>query len=318
MDNLHMSIKYFLLKLKFKKFIIFTAITLFLVFVTNSVVYAVPYGEGNYGDKLYGEDFPPSSPATAPGCNDTAPHSAPTITLATALSTTQIKLTFTHAADPVTYYALEYGPEHQKYLYSATNIGGKNASTYTVEKLSPNSTYYFHIRAGNGCMTGEWSSEVSAKTLSFFGNKSLDLSKTVITPVEVATTSGKPTNTNTTSEVQEKYDVSVSVVNTQNEPIEGATVTLHSTPQQQTTDAEGAVQFSGIEAGAHTLQIAYGDYSGEESIYLTGQVKEFKISITVEEKQKPFSRTSLVVISILAVVIIFLLTFFFLKSRKKS
>lgn len=38
------------------------------------------------------------------------------------------------------------------------------AIVYTINELKPNTTYYFRVRSGNGCATGEWGNIISAKT----------------------------------------------------------------------------------------------------------------------------------------------------------
>jgi subtilase family serine protease len=164
-------------------------------------------------------------------------------------------------------------------------------------------------------MPGEWSSEVSAKTQSRFPHNSLNLVKTEIVPVEVATPSGN-TSPQKTETTKTGYEVDVKVINTKNEVVEGATVTIHSEPRETTTDKDGLAHFSGIEEGTHTLQIAYGDYSGEESIVLNGDVKQFKITVTVEQKETVFSKTAIVVISVLIGVVVLLIAIIFIRKKR--
>ena len=65
--------------------------------------------------------------------------------------------------------------------------------------------------------------------------------------------------------------------------IEGATVTLHSTPRTATTDKQGIAHFTDIEAGNHQVIIAYDNFKGEQSINLSGnEVKEFNLNIEVK------------------------------------
>ena len=77
-----------------------------------------------------------------------------------------ILIYFTDAADPYDHYALEYGTKSGVYTFAAENIGGKGTRTYEVKGLSPSTTYYFRVRAGNSCASGEWSNEIFARTLS--------------------------------------------------------------------------------------------------------------------------------------------------------
>src|SRR5207244_508639 len=41
----------------------------------------------------------------------------------------------------------------------------KGVIVYTVNKLLPNTKYYFRVRGGNGCTTGDWSQTLIAKTV---------------------------------------------------------------------------------------------------------------------------------------------------------
>jgi len=52
-----------------------------------------------------------------------------------------------------------------QYIYGSANIGGHDATTYTVGELAPNKKYYFKIRAGNGCSPGGFSNEISGSTV---------------------------------------------------------------------------------------------------------------------------------------------------------
>jgi hypothetical protein len=163
-------------------------------------------------------------------------------------------------------------------------------------------------------MPGEWSAEISGKTLGY-SIKALNIISTVVTPIFESTPSAEP-KTPTLPEKKTGYSVQVSVVNTKNEPIEGALVTIHSTPREVTTDKTGLAQFSGIEAGEHKLLIGYGDYSGEESIFLNGDVKEFKISVTVEEKKTSFSKPAIGIIVTLGAIIVILLISLFIRRKR--
>ena len=56
------------------------------------------------------------------------------------------------------------------------------------------------------------------------------------------------TETQKTPETQGNYDVKVKVVDTNKKPVEGASVTLHSTPQTAKTNSAGIAEFKNIEA----------------------------------------------------------------------
>jgi hypothetical protein len=88
----------------------------------------------------------------------------PALYSAAAQDDTSIVLSFGEAADPVDRYVLEFGTRSGEYPYGASNIGGRGTRTYLVQSLQPNTLYYFRVRGGNGCATGGWSNELSAKT----------------------------------------------------------------------------------------------------------------------------------------------------------
>ncbi|OGK62092.1 hypothetical protein A2334_04500 [Candidatus Roizmanbacteria bacterium RIFOXYB2_FULL_38_10] len=99
---------------------------------------------------------------TSSGCYDSAPGSTPRLTSATSNGQTQITLTWTPAANPVTRYLLSYGLTSGQYIYGNPNVGEQGASSYTVGSLSPGKRYYFAIQAVNGCTSGSFSNEISA------------------------------------------------------------------------------------------------------------------------------------------------------------
>lgn len=68
-----------------------------------------------------------------------------------------------------------------------------------INYLSPNTTYYFQVRGGNGCATGDWSNSLMAKT------DGLTVSQTKVesVPVEEKVVERIPTPTPIRQEVQE-------------------------------------------------------------------------------------------------------------------
>lgn len=96
---------------------------------------------------------------SAPVCNDQAPSGSPTITNVSN-NINSVTLTWTPASGPVSYYLVAYGTQPGIYSFGNPNAGNANSTSYTINGLSGKTTYYFAIRAGNGCKPGQFSNEV--------------------------------------------------------------------------------------------------------------------------------------------------------------
>jgi len=121
-------------------------------------VYFYPVESGDTSDSS-------STPTPTPGqCNALTPGDAAYLVSADTVSETQVKLTWQPASDPVTSYLVSYGLESGDYIYGGIPIGGHDATDYTVNKLQPGTTYYFAIKAVNGCAPGDLSNELPAAT----------------------------------------------------------------------------------------------------------------------------------------------------------
>ena len=82
---------------------------------------------------------------------------------ATITGPNQVTLTWSKAKNPVTYYLVAYGTKSGKIEFGNPNVGGADTTSYVVNGLSGGTNYYFKVRAGNNCMPGEFSSEITAK-----------------------------------------------------------------------------------------------------------------------------------------------------------
>lgn len=98
--------------------------------------------------------------ASAPVCNEAKPGSAP-ILLSAVAGLNSVTLNWTKAKDPVSYYLVTFGTKSGEQLYGNPNVGDSNTTAYTINNLSGGKTYYFKVRAGNGCMPGDFSNEKS-------------------------------------------------------------------------------------------------------------------------------------------------------------
>ena len=106
----------------------------------------------------YGNFFAPSTPV----CNDQKPGSAPVLLSAVSTGANSVTLTWAKANGPVSYYLVSFGTKPGEQLYGNPNVGGSDTTSYTVDNLSGGKRYYFEVRAGNGCMPGDFSNELSS------------------------------------------------------------------------------------------------------------------------------------------------------------
>lgn len=119
----------------------------------------------NLGQVTFTTVLSPTPTPTVPGtCNDSAPGSTPQLSSANANGASQITLTWTDATDPVSYYLIGYGTSSGQYIYGNPNVGGQGTTSYTVNNLASGTTYYFAIKAVNGCTPGSYSNEVLGTT----------------------------------------------------------------------------------------------------------------------------------------------------------
>lgn len=314
--------------------IILLSIVITLLFISPNYALAVNYGEGSYGVGNYNEGeatpTPTSVPssvsnntASAPSCNDTKPGSAPWLYGSGNNGYDAINLQFTEGKDPLSKYALEYGTESGKYQYAIDNIGGKGTTSYIVRNLSANTTYYFRVRAGNGCATGDWSNEISAKTLSLTpvtsDNLETEIKETKVRTKEESELKEKDAETKEEKTVSLVSELKIKVVDEKNQPVNGAKVTLYSEPKEALTNEEGIATFENVEAGEHKAVIAYEGYSGEQNIFVDSENQTKELDFTVQIKPVSPFRNPLV-ISVIVVLVLALVysNYFRLKRKEKN
>ncbi|HLE49236.1 MAG TPA: right-handed parallel beta-helix repeat-containing protein [Patescibacteria group bacterium] len=281
----------------------------------------VSYGGNSEDATDFSIDYSIASPAP---CNDSAPTSAPWLYAATVKGKDAILLQFTQAKDPVSEYVVEYGEESGKYVYAMADIGGKGTTSYTVGYLQPNKIFYFRVRAGNGCATGLWSNEISAKTLSGSSTASNDEGlETEIIETEIREREVEESNEEIKKEEQPEVlgvDVRLKVVNEEKEPIKGAKVTLYSEPREVTTNKDGISLFENVEPGDHKVVIAYNGQTGEQNINIQDDSGIEEVDFTIQlNTTSPFKDSKVIaVVSFLVLVVIVLVILFAKKSSNKK
>lgn len=317
-----------------------------------------------------------STDRSTPSCGDQAPGAkAPWLYGAIPQDGSSILLYFTPSDNPVNKYVLKYGTKPGDYPYGVQDMGvnSRGQMTFLVKSLSPNTAYYFRVRGRNGCATGPWSNEISAKTKGLISFNQLEIAQSELETKPTTAGScqtytvksgdnlwliaknllGDATkykeiigqnkdkyssleNSNNlkvgwklkvnceehviTEETQKQgsYDVKVKVVDTAKKPVEGAKVTIHSTVQEATTNKDGIAEFKNVEAGEHRILIAYKNFEGEQSVNLTGDVKEIDLNVTVQQKAVVLSPLVYGIIGIMALVIITLSVLLIKAKRKRK
>jgi hypothetical protein len=75
-------------------------------------------------------------------------------------------LYFAPAGRPYTSYYVSYGLQSwaEQYGVEFDTWEQQGVIVYSVYALRPNTVYYFKVRAGNGCMPGDWSKTLKIKT----------------------------------------------------------------------------------------------------------------------------------------------------------
>ncbi len=98
-----------------------------------------------------------SASGTSASCTDPAPATAPQLLSVSDLGGGKMQLKWS-AVNPVTHYALAFGPGSKNYLYGQTNIG--NTTDYIVASLERGKSYCFAVSAVNGCTASGFSNEL--------------------------------------------------------------------------------------------------------------------------------------------------------------
>ncbi len=110
------------------------------------------------------------------------------------------------------------------------------------------------------------------------------------------------------------YDVKVVVKDTNGNPIEGAKVTLFSTPREGISDARGEVLFASVEEGEHTVVIDYNNSVGKRGVTIEGESKTIEVAVVVTERHAFFNPWVITLTTILVLTCL-CLTWLLLRNR---
>jgi hypothetical protein len=198
-----------------KKRFFITLLAIFFWLFSSFQVLAVNYGEGSYGSGDYniGEQTPTPIPSvtpaptltptsvsaatsnsnnnagssnsspSAPNCNDTTPFGSPDLFQINTTKTTAT-LYFAPPSMPYSSFYVAFSSKPDSWEYGTEYNQGFSGGVlrYTINLLQPNTTYYFQVRAGNGCATGKWSNSMKASTTNS-GSQTKTYYKNIFTPI---------------------------------------------------------------------------------------------------------------------------------------
>ncbi len=105
-----------------------------------------------------------SSVAAAPFCNDAKPLLAPDL-FQIDISGNRAKLFFTPISNTNKFYVSFSENKNGEQHGEEVDLAREGVQSHTVYFLKSNTTYYFKVRGQNGCMPGEWSQILKARTL---------------------------------------------------------------------------------------------------------------------------------------------------------
>lgn len=223
-------------------------------------------------------------------------------------------------------YTISYGTNGNTNQYSTSlkDSDHSGAISYTINSLVANTNYTFKVNGSNGCSISNWSGSVSSTTTggavpTNLGNQLANVftpsKKLNIVSSNLSATSPTPSPSSTPIASNSGLTLDVKVLGTNNQPIAGVAVTLHSKVQKAVTDKNGIAHFVNVEKGNHEVQLAYSGYTGQQKLTVDGKNKNSTLTMQVELSNGIPWTVFAVTIS-LFILIIGILLFLIFKKQK--
>lgn len=129
------------------------------------VVTSLNSGSNNNSSSSSSSSSSSNNSGTATCDNQKPGNLAPYIWKTESLGNGKVRLYFNDAERPTTDYHLVFGIKSGKYIYGGIKVASYGDKSLIVSKLKLNTKYYFKLIPYNGCASGNWSNEVSVKTV---------------------------------------------------------------------------------------------------------------------------------------------------------
>ena len=247
------------------------------------------------------------------------------------LDLSNIKYTATDTTITISWKTNNNADSKVKYGKSRDDLDSKKSDNEKEKKhkiilknLTPETKYFFKIYSED-----RNDSEDSSKIYSVITNKTQRINSSFAnSDNESMSNENENENQNSENSNQEQKDkkilveVKFRIIDSQDNPISGIPVTIHSEPQSAITDKDGIVVFRNIEIGAHTLTFKYQNQDFQKNIEITESKTEnsiIEIRAVNEKNIKKFSPNwKLIIFGILSLISIALLWFGWRKKLWQS
>ena len=291
------------MKPKYKFYTVFLTFFFTLIFCATRAVYASKYNIGTYG---FGE-YSLTVEDDDSDCDKDSPNGDIKIRSVSA-GDTHLKVKFSGMAEPFSKFEIKWGTNKdlaENYLGNE-KFGDSNTTSYTIENLVPNTTYYIKVRAVNGCESGDWSDTAHGKTLPVLNTKTVSFNTEVVdyAVVPLETTSSPSAAKIITSPFNTPdYLITVKVVDEGGNVVPDVKVTIGQLAKSTHTDNDGVAKFSNIPQGSYEFLVEGPSVKGSQTVNLEGNVKEIMVTIKLTHSEEPKNKVVLIGLGILAVVL---------------